>query len=249
MEGIHISLAAEKLGELWGIPITNTLVMTWAVVALLVVFALVSSRTLKLLPGRFQTGLEMVVGGGFEYVSKAIGDVKLAHFYFPLIASFFVFIVTSNLLEFIPGVGSIGFFRLEDGSVAFLPLFRSANTDLNTTLALTIIAFLTIELSGFLRLGFLNYSAKFVNFKAGVVGFLVGIVEIIGNLARLISLSFRLFGNILAGEVLLGVIGFFAPWIIPVPFLGFEIFIGFLQAAIFALLTLAFIKIAIMEAH
>jgi F-type H+-transporting ATPase subunit a len=128
-----------------------------------------------------------------------------------------------------------------------VPLFRGVNSDLNTTLALAIISFFTIEITGIVTLGALKYGSKFVNFKEGLVGFLVGLVELIGNLARLISLSFRLFGNIFAGEVLLLVIGSFVPLVVPLPFLAFELFVGFLQSAIFALLTLAFIRIAITD--
>lgn len=142
-------------------------------------------------------------------------------------------------------MGSVGVYHEEE----FIPIFHPVNADLNSTLALAIISFLTIELSGIFTLGFLKYGSKFVNFNGGAMGFIVGLIEIIGNLARLVSLSFRLFGAIFAGEVLLLVIGTFVPFILPVPLMAFEIFIGILQAGIFAVLTLAFIKIAIDEPH
>jgi F-type H+-transporting ATPase subunit a len=103
--------------------------------------------------------------------------------------------------------------------------------------------------SGILALGILKYGSKFVNFSGGAMGFIVGLLEIIGNLARLVSLSFRLFGAIFAGEVLLLVIGAFVPYFLPVPLMAFELFIGLLQAAIFAILTLAYIKLALEEPH
>ncbi len=249
MDDIHIALAAEKIGSLWGIPITNTLIMSWVISAVLILIAIVIGKNLKLVPGRLQLVAETVVGEGQAYVDQSLEDKQAGVKFFPLIATLFLFILFANWSEFIPGVGSIGHFISDGEHTEFVPMFRSIHTDLNMTLALTIIAFLVIEISGVTRLGFLKYASKFVNFKGGIVGFLVGIVELIGNLARLISLSFRLFGNILAGEVLLVVIGAFAPYIIPVPFIGFELFIGFLQAAIFALLTLAFIRIAIEEPH
>jgi F-type H+-transporting ATPase subunit a len=122
-------------------------------------------------------------------------------------------------------------------------------TDLNTPLALAIISFFVAEFSGILTLGVLKYGSKFVNFKGGAMGFIIGLLEIIGDLARLVSLSFRLFGAIFAGEVLLLVIGYFAPYVAPVPLMAFEVFIGLLQAAIFAILTLAYIKLAVEDPH
>ncbi len=177
-------------------------------------------------------------------MAEVLEDRKLAQKLFPLITTIFLFIFASNILEFTPGIGSIGFID----SHGFTPLFRSVNTDLNVTLALAIISFVAIEVVGVAMLGFLKYGSKFLNFKS-VLGFLVGIIELFSEIARLISFSFRLFGNILAGEVLIVVIMFFAPYFVPVPMMLFEVFVGLIQAAIFALLTLFFIKIAITEPH
>ena len=122
------------------------------------------------------------------------------------------------------------------------------NTDLNTTLALTVIAFIVIEVAGVATLGFLRYGKKFVNVSSAL-GFMVGIIELFSEVARLVSYSFRLFGNIFAGEVMIIVIQHFVPIVLPVPIMLFEVFVGFIQAAIFALLTLFFVKMAITEAH
>jgi F-type H+-transporting ATPase subunit a len=122
------------------------------------------------------------------------------------------------------------------------------NADLNIPLALAIISFLTIEISGIAYLGFLKYAGKFVNFKSPI-DFAIGLLEIIGNFARLVSLSFRLFGNILAGHLLIIVLMFFVPLLLPLPFMAFEVFVAVMQAAIFALLTLFFIKLSIDEPH
>lgn len=244
-EGLHIALEAERLFEIGGIPITNTLVTSWLVMGFLIVFAVAVSKRITLVPGPLQNAVEM----GFEYVlglmETMLGTRELAARFFPLIMTIFIFIFTANMFHFLPIIGAVGVSQNNH----FEPLLRAPNTDLNMPLALAIISFLVVELTGILTLGVLRYGSKFVNFKAGLVGFLVGVVELIGNLARLISLSFRLFGNIFAGEVLLLVIGSFVPLFVPLPFLLFEVFIGFLQAAIFALLTLAFIRIAIEEPH
>jgi F-type H+-transporting ATPase subunit a len=97
-------------------------------------------------------------------------------------------------------------------------------------------------------LGFFKYAGKYVNLKSPV-GFAVGIIELISNLGRLISFSFRLFGNIFAGEVMILVASFFLPYLLPVPLMAFEMFVGLIQAIVFAMLTLFFIKLAIAEPH
>jgi F-type H+-transporting ATPase subunit a len=130
----------------------------------------------------------------------------------------------------------------------FTPFLYPANTDLNITLAFAIIAFLTIEFAGFATIGFFKYAGKFINFSSPLA-FIIGIIELISELARLISFSFRLFGNIFAGKTLLVVIMFFVPYVVPVPLIAFEVFVGFIQAFIFSILTLFFIKLAAAEPH
>jgi F-type H+-transporting ATPase subunit a len=244
--GIHVVLSAETLGTVFGIPITNSLVMTYVVMALLFIFVFVVNRRLSLVPGKLQAGLEWAVQGGYQYVKETLESEELAARFFPLIAGLAVFIATINELEFFPGVGSIGFYRGDE----FIPLLRASTTDLNTTLALTLISVITIELAGIVAVGFFKYAGKFLNFHS-VVGFVVGIIELISELARLITFSFRLFGNIFAGEVLVGIVVFFIPYLLPAPFMLFELFVGLVQGVIFSLLTLFFIKLAVtpMEGH
>lgn len=246
-EGLHIVLASERLFNLWGLPITSSLLTAWLVIAVLLIATWLIRRNLSLIPGKIQAGVEMF----FEYVltmiEQNLGTRAMALRYFPLIMTIFIFVFTANMFDFLPIYGTIGIVDHEHHGL--IPLFYAVNADLNSTLALAIISFLTVELSGILTLGVLKYGGKFVNFTGGLVGFLVGLVELIGNLARLVSLSFRLFGAIFAGHVLLLVVGMFVPYILPVPIMLFEIFIGLLQAAVFAILTMAFIKLAIEEPH
>ncbi|MDP3645543.1 MAG: F0F1 ATP synthase subunit A [bacterium] len=245
-EGIHVALAPEQLGSFLGLPITNTLLTSWAVMLVLIIIAVTVSSRLRLIPNKLQTVLEWAFEYIYDYVAETLESRQLATKFFPFLMTIFFFIFTANLLEFTPGIGSVGFF----GEHEFFPLLRSVNTDLNVTLALAIISFIVIEIVGFSTLGIFRYLGKFFqNPFRSPIGFMVGIVELIGEFARLISLSFRLFGNILAGEVLIIVAIFFAPYFGPVPLMMFELFIGFLQAAIFALLTLFFIKLAITEPH
>jgi len=249
MDGIHVALAPEVIMTLWGVPITNTLITSWVIIAVLGVIAFIMTRRIRLIPGKFQTVLEWIFEYIYDYIAETLESKTLATKFFPFLTTIFLFIFTANLLEFTPGIGSIGFFHVSEGVNEFFPLLRSVNTDLNVTLALAIISFVVIEITGFTVIGAWKYIGKFINFHSGFIGFAVGLVELIGELARLISLSFRLFGNIIAGEVLIIVATYFAPYLGPVPLMMFELFIGFLQAAIFALLTLFFIKLAITEAH
>ena len=242
--GINVILAPEQIGTLWGIPITNTLLTSWVVVILLTILAVTLGRKVKMVPSRFQVLLEWLFGFVYDYIAETLESRDMARKFFPFLTTIFLFVFTSNLIEFTPGIGSVGFFH---GAV-FVPLFRSVNTDLNVTLMLAILSFLTIEVTGIVTIGVLKYAGKFVNFHS-VIGFIVGIIELFSELARIISFSFRLFGNVFAGEVLILVVIYFLPVVAPVPVMVFELFVGFIQAAIFALLTLFFIKIAIMEPH
>lgn len=241
--GIHVELAAEKLGSFAGIPITNTLLMSWIVMAILLAIGITVGRRAKLVPSRLQLMFEEAITFVRDFMTEVLEDEKVASKYLPLLLTIFFFIFTANVLEFTPGIGSLTFFN----GAEHVPLLRSMNTDLNVTLALTIICFIIIEIAGFTMLGF-RYAGKFFNFSSPL-NFVVGLIELVSELGRLISYSFRLFGNIFAGEVLLAVVTYFAPYIVPVPLMSFELFVGFIQAAVFALLTLFFIKLAITDAH
>lgn len=243
-EGISVVLKAEQLGSVFGFPITNSLIMAWLVMILLVSGAFFFRRSLKMIPGKLQTAIEWAFEGAIAYMTEILGSEKLALRFFPLVATVFIFVAFINETEFFPGIGSIGF--LHGGE--FLPLLRAPTTDLNFTLALAIIAFLTIEITGVLMLGFFKYAGKYVNLKSPI-GFAVGLIELVSNLGRLISFSFRLFGNIFAGEVLVLVAGYFLPYVLPAPLMGFEMFIGLIQALVFSMLMLFFIKLAIMDPH
>lgn len=242
--GISVVLKAEQLGSVFGFPITNALLMAWLVMILLIGGAFFFRRSLKLVPGKLQATIEWAFEGALAYMTEVLGSEKLALRFFPLITTVFIFIACINELEFFPGVGSIGLVR----GTEFLPLLRAPTTDLNFTLALAIIAFLTIEITGVIILGFFKYAGKYVNVKSPI-GFAVGLIELVSNLGRLISFSFRLFGNIFAGEVMVLVAGYFLPYVLPAPLMGFEMFIGLVQALVFAMLTLFFIKLAIMDPH
>lgn len=125
----------------------------------------------------------------------------------------------------------------------FIPLLRAATADLNTTIALALISMTMVQVYGFRHLG-AHYFTKFFNFKQGPIFTFVGILELVSDISKVLSFAFRLFGNVFAGEVLLAVIAFLAPALLPLPFIGLEIFVGFIQALVFAMLSLVFINMA-----
>lgn len=135
----------------------------------------------------------------------------------------------------------------EGREVVLVPFFRSPSADLNMTLALALIVFFATQYFGFHDLG-LGYLGKFINFRAGPIGFIVGIVELLSEFVRIISFMFRLFGNIFAGEVVLLVMAFLVPWLLPSIFYGYELFVAFIQAFIFSILCMVFISLAV-EVH
>jgi F-type H+-transporting ATPase subunit a len=243
--GIHVVLKAEEVFNLFGFPITNSLLMTWITMAVLIVFALVFRSKLKMIPGKLQAGVEWLFEGIMNYMAEILESEKLARRFFPLIMTIFLFVLVANELAFLPGIGSIG---VDNGHGGLTPLLRAPSADLNLTLALAIISFLTIEIAGVVALGFFKYWGRYVNFSSPV-NFVVGIIELLSNVGRLISFSFRLFGNVFAGEVMIVVAMFFVAYLLPVPLMAFEVFVGFILAVVFAMLTLFFIKLSITDPH
>jgi F-type H+-transporting ATPase subunit a len=234
---LSISIAAEKIGSLWGFPITNSLLATWFVMAVLIIFSFAATRNLSLVPSGIQTLAELIVGALHDFFSSVTGTY--INSFFPLIATLFLFIITANWMGLLPGFSTIGFYHGEE----FIPLLRGATSDLNTTIALALVAVIAIQYFGFKLVG-PHYGKKFLNFK-DPIAFFTGILETVSEFSRIISFAFRLFGNIFAGEVLLAVIAFLMPFILPLPFLTLELFVGFIQALVFSMLTAVFLNVAV----
>jgi F-type H+-transporting ATPase subunit a len=242
--GIHVVLKAEHIGSFFGMPITNSLLMTWVVMVILIAFAFFTRSKLALIPGKLQAGIEWLFEGVLNYMTETLENEKVARKFFPLIMTIFLFVLVGNELAFLPGVGSV---VLHHGE-SVVPLLRAPGADLNFTLALALIAFFVIEITGVVMLGLWKYAGKYINFTSPV-HFAVGLIELLSNIGRIISFSFRLFGNVFAGEVMIIVASFFVAYLLPVPLMAFEVFVGFIQAVVFSMLTLFFIKLAIMEPH
>ena len=241
---MNISLAAEPLFYLGSFPITNTLMMAWLIIIFLALLAGVVSFKLKAIPRRLQSIVEMLFEAVLGLIESVTEDKKQARKFFPIVATIFIFVLLSNWLEVVPGLGTVGLWEVHQGETILVPFIRSASADLNFTLAIAIISVFTVQLFGIMALGAFKYAGKFINFKNPVY-FFVGILELFAELAKIVSFSFRLFGNIFAGEVLLMVMLFLVPYVVPLPFLFLEIFVGLVQALIFSMLTLVFLKMAV----
>jgi F-type H+-transporting ATPase subunit a len=244
---MNISFLPEHLFSLGGLPITNSLLVAWLAIAILIAFAYFSTRKMELVPkNKSQHFAELIVESLYGLVSGVTGDDKQTKRFFPLVATIFLFVLLSNWLGLLPGVGSIGLFEEIHGSEEkiFVPLFRAGSADLNFTLGLAIISVLAIQFFGIAALGVFKYGKKFINFKSPIL-FVVGILEMVGEVAKVLSFSFRLFGNVFAGEVLLIVITFLVPYVVPLPFYFLEVVVGVIQAFIFSMLTAVFLKMAV----
>jgi len=233
-----ISLKAQQLFSLGGFPVTNGIVMTLVVSLILIIFSLVLRAKIKMVPGKLQGAVEMGFEALLGLMDSTLGSMEAAEKYFPLVATIFIFILTSNLLGIFPGVGSL---THNYGGEA-VPLFRSPAADLNFTLAFALISVIVTNIIGMASVGVFKHLGKFFNFH-GPIKFFIGILELISEIAKIISLSFRLFGNVFAGEVLLTIIFSLAPYVVPLPFMGLEIFVGLIQAFIFAMITLVSISL------
>lgn len=246
---MHVSITPELIVNIFGMPITNTIITSVLAAVILLIIAYFATKNIKEVPRGLQNLFEAILEALFGMVDSVTGDRKQTYQFFPLVATIFIFIILSNWLGLLPGFGSIGFFETAAGMhgeehTVFIPLLRSANSDLNTTLALAIVSVAAIQLFGVAALGTFKYGKKFINFSSPIT-FFVGILELISEVAKMISFSFRLFGNVFAGEVLLVVIMTLVPFVAPLPFFALELFVGFVQALVFAMLTLVFLKVAV----
>jgi F-type H+-transporting ATPase subunit a len=265
----EVQLPAETVFSLFGFPIANSVIAAWVTMFVLVVISFIVTRRMKIIPGRLQAALEFLIGWVYDLCVSVAGE-KNGRRFFPIVTTIFLFVGFNAWLALLPGFGSIEYHTLEGG----VHLLRPANTDINMPLALACMTFFYVEFVGLKTLG-TGYIKKFFNLSeirkafqsigrgkigdgmvglfAGFMGLFAGFLEAIGELIRIISLTFRLFGNMTAGEILLLVAMFLVPWLFALPFYGLELLIGFIQALIFAGLTLIFATVAISpheeEAH
>jgi F-type H+-transporting ATPase subunit a len=256
-------LPAPEIFNLFGLPITNTIIAGWFTVVVLVVISYVVTRRMKIVPGRLQAAFEFLLGWVYDLCQSIAGEENGRRF-FPMIVTIFLFILFNAWLSLIPGFGSI--------TIGHHELIRGANTDVNTPLAIALVSFVFVIFYG-LKDARMSFVRQYINFGqffrsigqifkgkfnmmgifSGVIDIFVGGLEFLSLLIRNVSFTFRLFGNMTAGEILLLIAAFLVPWVLAIPFYGLEMLVGFVQALIFSGLTLVFVTMAVTpheaEAH
>jgi len=256
-----VPLAAEPITEIAGLPVTNSMINAWVAVLFFLIITAIAYRRIALIPKGFYNLVEGIVEFSLNEVEKVTDDREKAKKFLPLVGTIFLFVLVSNWMGLIPGVGSVGIYEMMHGEVELIPLFRPSTSDLNMTLAIAALSVLYTHLTGILSVGFMNHFSKFINIRGvirsltkgpiaiivGVIEFFVGLIEIVGEFAKTLSLALRLFGNIFAGEVLIGVMMGMLAFFLPIPFIFLEVLVGIIQATVFAMLVLAFLVMATME--
>ncbi len=292
---LHVSISAETIFNFFGLEISNSIFTSLIVSFLLIAFAIFFKKfKFKTTdhPSALQNFVEMIVEALYNFVYSITENTKKTLLFFPIIATFFIFIILNNYVGLLPGVGSIMVKHVtaqssnhlpeqviaasheetavaetndtvelvdetnesesipsthEETHSAMAPLFRAATADLNTTLALAIISVTLTQIFGISHLG-LSYFKKFLDFSSPI-NFIVGILETVLEFAKIVSFAFRLFGNIFAGEVLLVVMTYLISIAVPAPFYALELFVGFIQALVFSMLSLIFFNLATKGHH
>ena len=229
------SFQSEVLFHIGSFKITNSLIDTLLIDTVLIIFSVIISKNIKIIPGIFQNSVEMVIQMFYE-ITESVAQEK-AKKIFPYFMSFFIFILLANWSGLLPGVNSIGFF--EDGK--FVPILRSATSDLNTTLGLALVSAIATHIMSIKTVGLKDYISRYFSFNP--INPFIGFLEIISEITKVISLSFRLFGNIFAGEVVLLTVSSIFAFLFPLPFLFLEVIVGFVQALVFSMLTMSFMAI------
>jgi F-type H+-transporting ATPase subunit a len=235
------SFASEEIFRLGFISISNTFLATLLADVIIIACVIILARNIKLIPNLFQNMVESIIET-FYNLTETIAS-KRTPIIFPYFMSFFLFILVANWSSLIPGFGSIGFFEEKH----FIPILRGATSDLNTTLALALVSAFATHMLAVKATGIKDYVSRYFSFNP--INLFIGLLEIISEVTKIISLSFRLFGNIFAGEVLLlTTAGIFA-FLLPIPFLLLEIIVGLVQALVFGMLTMTFMAILTIPHH
>ena len=255
-----------KLGPIY---ITNTLITSWISIVVLILLFYFGTRKMKLVPKGLQNFTETVIEILLNFVEGVAGKENGRKF-LPIVATIFLYVLFNAWLALLPVFNFIGFNQQQaDGSTVYVALLRAANTDINVPLMLALVSFFSVEYWGITSLGLRFYLGKFFKFgqllqglgqlvrgKArsavgtilfGAIDAFVGALELLSEFVRIISFTFRLFGNMMGGEVLLLTIPFLIPWVFTSIFYGLETFLGLIQAVIFGVLTLVFATIAVSK--
>jgi F-type H+-transporting ATPase subunit a len=250
---LDISLSPKILFYIGDFPISNSFLWMIIVTLIVIIGTLLARYRFKQVPGRLQAAFEILIEGSYSFVASIMGDNDYTKRVFPLAFTLFIFILVSNLIVFLPGQGLVTF----DGVDGTVPFARAVMADYGVVIVLTMITVITVQIVAVVSNGPLRYIGRFFNFSKSpeskgiggfmerILNFFLGIMDLIGELAKVVSLSFRLFGNVFAGEVLGAVILSLMPWFVPLPFQLLGLLTAVVQAFVFAVLTLVFISLAL----
>lgn len=249
----EIAVPPDALFWIGPFPVYNTFIITIVTVLIIVGIFRAALRNPAIIPGFLQNLVEWASQLLLNLCVDVAGKTKGRRF-FPWVATIFFYVLIANWWEVIPGVETIGTLKAGAQPVAGFLLFgshsneiypwiRPPSTDVNFTIALAVTSVVVTQIYGFRILGVRHQLARYFSLKEGPLGLIVGVLEAILELARIISFSFRLFGNLFAGDVLLLVIAFLIPFVGAIPFYALEVFVGFIQAFVFAFLTLVFLEL------
>ena len=238
-----VSFAAEPIVRLGFFSVTNSFLDTLLVDAAILGLIYSVKKNLSLIPGKLQTMVETIVQEFYNITYSVAGEntAKI----FPFFMTFFIFILFANWSGLIPGISVIGL--REEGKI--VPFLRAATSDFNVTLALALVSVFATHILSVNRLGIKEYLSKY--FSLNPLNLYIGILELIGEITKIVSLSFRLFGNVFAGEVVLGTVATIFAVVFPLPFMLLEVVVGLVQALVFSMLTMAFMAVLMTphEAH
>ena len=257
---------AEPIFQIGNFQITNSLFSSILVTLFLVVAFILVRKKIRQIPKGLQNFFEMILEGGLNFTDTITQNRKISEKLLPVVLAFFFFILLNNWFGLLPIIGTIGINEMHDGHKVFIPFFRGGTADLNMTLALAFFAVFFSHFMGVFTIGAWKHFNKFINFEALIeipknfkkdkniafinpVKFFVGFMEIVGEIAKVMSLSLRLFGNIFAGEVLLASMAAIFAFILPIPFFFLEVLVGVVQAAVFSILTLVFLSMSVTAEH
>jgi len=258
------TLYAEPIAHIGHFAVTNSMLTSGIALIFILIFSLFVKSKIKLIPSGLQNAMEMIIEKFMGIFDAVTGSREKSLKFAPLVLTFFFFVLFNNWMGLLPGVGSIGQIVQMGEEKFFIPYLRGGTADLNTTLALATLGVALSHIFGVLAVGFWNYFNKFINIKAFLeipkkfiknpmiilvnpIKAFVGLIEVVGELAKVASLTFRLFGNIFAGEVLLSSISLILAFGAPIPFLLLEVLVGLIQALIFAMLILTYLTINTTE--
>lgn len=257
------TLYAEPIAHFGSFTVTNALFTSWVVVIIIIVIAIAVKRSIKKIPRGIQNLFEILIEGAESLCDQVTNSRAITNKAFPVVFSIFIFVLINNWFGILP-VGGFGLIEMTEHGKAFIPIFRSGTADVNGTLSLAIMSVLGANIFGIITIGLWKTINKYVNLDAlgGIftkikkdpavlmtapITFAIGLLELVGEISKIASLSFRLFGNVFAGEVLLASMGAIIAYALPTPFMILEVLVGVIQAFIFAILTLVYYTISSMD--